>query len=176
MDLQEKPQEWIEANRPEIDKCVEHLYAYLDADPSMRLPRSEEDRKNGFEQWLNSYRQKIAPVMESEIRQTFPHLAAKSRSKEVEVLIEREIWPKVEADLRSYALRGVASAWISRHMGDATTIGQPEWEGSCWRVPIGVNKYGDNLGQIVIDRDGNMIPDLTTTREQMFLPGNELPV
>ena len=69
--------------------------------------------------------------------------------------------------LRSYALRYQAGIWGRRRFGDATIYGAPVREGSIWIVPLSVARYGNNLGQIALDDDGNVIEDQSSTQAQL---------
>lgn len=74
----------------------------------------------------------------------------------------------MKQEVQRYAIFGAVAAWIGRYMGDATTIGVPERHGEQWRVPIGVRGYGDNLGQIVLNAEGEVVPGLTTSRSEIL--------
>ncbi|HZT43912.1 MAG TPA: hypothetical protein VFA07_17225 [Chthonomonadaceae bacterium] len=157
-------------NKEKFNKCIQRAILSVMEDVSIRIPRTESERQNEFEHWLAAYREKLGPAMEEAFRIEFPSLYKHKqlRPQTIRQTVEEHLWPLIEDELRSYAIRGVASAWVSKHMGDATTIGLPQREGSYWRVPLGVNKYGENLGQVVLDADGNVITDLTTTRKQLL--------
>lgn len=157
----------IEAAR--LERCVQRCIDFIKTDTSRRVPRAEADRANAFERWLDRYQRRLDPVIEAEARQEFPDLfGQEERTVEATALLHDRIWPGVADFLREYAVRGQAAAWVGRHMGDATTIGWPERIGDRWRVALGVMGYGEDLGQVILDSDGNILPDETTTREQVL--------
>lgn len=61
-----------------------------------------------------------------------------------------------------------AIAWGRKNIGDAGLYGQPQSDGCFWRVALGVAGYGENMGQIMLDMDGNIVPEQTTTREELL--------
>jgi hypothetical protein len=157
---------WAAENQPAIGRCIQSAMEALTDDASIRPPRTEAERRNSFAVWLAGCRNRIGPAIEAELWRQFPVLIEKLGDPEA--IMEQIVWPQVEEDLRRWAIRAQAAAWVSRHMGDLTTIGRPERVDIHWRVPLGIEGYGDNLGQVVLDTDGTVIPELTTTRDEML--------
>src|SRR5581483_9708655 len=110
----------------EIARCIEIALTVVPSDTALRVPRAEEERQNGFAAWLAKWRAHYEPRIRAALEQEFPAFVKALAPAQFDRLFEEHIWPKVEEQLRSYALRGQAAAWVSHHMGDATTIGMPE--------------------------------------------------
>lgn len=154
---------------PEIlSRCIEIALDVVKSDFALRVPRTEEERHNGFAAWLAKWRGKLEPAILSAVCKEVPAFCITEHPGRTADLFAQAIWPAVENYLVRYAILGHASSWKSHNMGDATTMHWPEPHGDYWRVTLGVWRYGDNLGQIVLDRDGNVLPHLTTTREQLL--------
>lgn len=155
--------DWAEIHANELRHSIEAALDTVKADVSLRVPRTEAERQNAFAGWLAEQRVKYEAAMQSAVRSEFAALAEDS----VGNIVTAYVWPEVEAFLRSFVLRYQAGVWVCKYMGDATTIGLPEPDGDYWRIPLGIAKYGENLGQIVLDADGNVILHLTSTRQQL---------
>jgi hypothetical protein len=160
--------EWLARNRDEVDRVVQEAIDSLEQDTPLRVPRSEADRRNDFALWLSRYHERLVPRITDEIQQRLSARVSTPVPAEVlQKVVDDQVWPEVERFLRWYAIRGQAAGWVTRHMGDATTIGAPEPHPAGWRVPLGVAGYGDDLGQVVLDRDGNIVASLTSTANEL---------
>jgi hypothetical protein len=150
-----------------VDALARRAVESLPTDYSVRVPRSEEDRRNGFERWLTRYRATLAKRVEEDLRRQFPELARGIRSGElVEEAVERA-WPEVDSYLRRFAIRGLAATWKSHRFEIGTTLSMPEPIGDRWRLAIGVPGR-DDLAELVLDADGNVIESLCTSRQQFL--------
>jgi hypothetical protein len=151
-----------------IDHLAQRAVDSVSTDYSLRVPRAEEDRHDGFRRWLDSYRATLRERVLEDFRQQCPDLARASREGEVVEEVVRRVWPDVEARLLRYALRGLAAGWVSHRFRTATTVGFPERTGDHWSVPLGIRDHGDRLGRVVLDRDGAVIESLSSTWEQLL--------
>ncbi len=145
----------LETTQLEIAEWVRAASRLFWDDATVRMPRTEAARRNALEGWLAEQQAKL--------RANFEHAHPSAAA-----LFDPLIWPEVEPEVRRYAIFGFAAAWVGRHLGDATTIGTPTLGSYQWRVPLGVNGYRDDLGQIVLTLDGDVIAELTTTRSELL--------
>lgn len=159
---------WIAENRSVIDRWISEAVRHFWEDPSVRMPRTEAERRNEMKSWLEQRRLKLDADLQEEFPQQFPSLAQSLSPSFLTSVFDELVWPQVKPEIQRYAIFGLAAGWIGRHMGDATTLGTPNRDGQQWRVPIGVRGYGDDLGQIVLNRDGEVIPEMTTTRGELL--------
>ena len=163
-------QDWLEQpeTQEKLRSCVQAAVERIEADTSLRVPRTEEERGGAFAAWLHSYQKKIGPEMQEQFRQQFPGIAQSLRDPDtIKSIVEEQIWPDVAATLISYAVRGLASDWVRRNIGDAVLVGMPHFSDRAWNVPLAVIDVGENLGHVVMDTDGNIIARLTSSREAL---------
>lgn len=168
MDNAEIVAAWVAENRPLIDGWISEASRRFWEDASVRVPRTEAERRNGMEAWLEQRRLRLGAALQDEFPHLFPSLAQTLPASFITSVFDELVWPKVKPEIQRYAMSGFAAAWIGRHMGDATILGTPERDGQHWCVPLGVSGYGDDLGQIVLNLDGEVIPELTTTRRDLL--------
>ena len=160
--------EMTAAYQDSIKRSIEIAIDAVQHDYSRRVPRTEEERQNEFAAWFEKYRAKCEPLMQSAVQEAFANIAVLD-ALTVKEYVQRYVWPEVAHWLlHTYVLRGQVAKWVSHHYGGATTIGMPEAHGDCWRVPLGVHNVGENMGQVVLDRDGNIIEAQTSTRQQIL--------
>ena len=151
------------AHQAAVQRAIESALYAAQHDRTLRVPRSEEDRANGFAGWLARKRRQHEPMMQTAIAEAFANVAPLD-DMTAQKYMDCCVWPAVEFWLlHHWALRAQASSWSSRHYRDSTTIGMPEAQGAMWRIPLGVYQCGENLGQIMLDCNGNVIEHLTST-------------
>ena len=152
----------------EIRQAVDIAIAVVKTSYLLRVPRTPEQRVNGFAVWLEEWRNKFALIIASALRCEAPTMFADMPEDILAEIIARQVWPDVVPFLQSYAVLYQAGEWGRKHFGDATIYHEPVQEGSTWRVPIGNVGCDARLGQIVLDTDGNVIESLTSTRAQLL--------
>ena len=164
-------QQWL--TEPETQRglnlCIQQAIENLKANTSLRVPRTREERSRAFSTWLSSCRRDFGPAIQEQFRVQFPGIAQKLRDPDtIKNIIEDKVWPSIETELRSYAVRGLASDWVRRHLGDAVLVGVPDVQDGIWKVPLAVTNSGDRLGCVVLDKDGDVLTPLTTSREALM--------
>lgn len=159
---------WVAENRGVFNQWIGEATRLFWEDASVRLPRTEAERQNGMEAWLEQRRLKLGAALQEEFPRQFPSLAQHLSSSFITSVFDGLVWPEVKPEIQRYAISGFAAAWVGRHMGDATTLGTPKRDGQQWCVPIGVRGYSNDLGQIVLNLDGEVIPEVTTTRSDLL--------
>ena len=150
-----------------IARCVEIVLATVKPDPTLRPPRTEEERQNGFAKWLAACHCRYDAVMQAAVCQELAHLCHAQAPDAVRNIIGQHIWPEIESWLQTYAVRYFAGAWVRKQIGDATTLSMPIAEGTRWRVPLGNLRFGEDVGQVVLNAEGYVISHLSTTGEEM---------
>lgn len=89
---------------------------------------------HGFDHWLNSYKHQLAQELQREMLLAFPEVFAGLRNGElIRETVQTLLWPEMEPLLRdraeelllTYAVRGIALSWASRHLGDNLLVGVP---------------------------------------------------
>ena|SRR5258708_1743035 len=166
-DLTSIAHEFIGQNRPAIEECVRHAIEFIESDHTFRLPRTEDERQNAFETWLEVCRGKLSPAIEADWKSRFPGIAKRQSPEFVKELIDQHVWPEVELFLRSLAIQGKASGWVLDHIGDAVILGTPVFDEGIWRISIGTKQHS-NLGEIVLNPDGNVIPEQSTSKQAIL--------
>lgn len=159
---------WVAENRVVFDQWIGEATRLFWEDASVRLPRTEAERRNGMERWLEQRRLKLGAALQEEFPHRFPSLAQHLSPSFITSVFNELVWPEVKPEVQRYAIFGFAAAWVGRHMGDATTLSTPRRDGQQWCVPIGVKGYGDDLGRIMLNLDGEIIPELTTTHGDLL--------
>ncbi len=164
-------QQWL--NEPEtqekLHRCIQQAIENLKSDTSLRIPRTETERQGAFRAWLTSYRLKLGPEIQEQFRQQFPGISQRLKTPNtIKSIIETYIWPDIEVELRSYAVRGLASDWVRSHMGDAVLVGMPDFRDDAWNVPLAVANVGENLGYVCLDSSGSIIESLTSSRATLL--------
>ena len=152
----------------EIQQAVAIAIAVVETSPLLRPPRMVEQRTDAFAAWLEEWRNKFAPFIASALRCEAAEVFADMPDSVLAEVVAQHVWPELIPYLQSIAIDYQAGEWGRRHFGDATMYYKPIQEGSTWRVPIGVLGKGENLGQIVLDVDGNVIESLTSTKAQLL--------
>ncbi len=160
--------QWVAEDRTTLDQWIRMASEAFWADTSVRVPRSKSERQNGLSLWLEHCRLKLGVVLQDEFERHFPSLAQKLSASAILDIFNDHVWPKVMPEVQRYALRGLASAWVTENMGDATTLGQPNLDGELWHIPLGIRGIGDHLGRIVLTLNGDIVPHLTTSRKQLL--------
>lgn len=164
-------QEWLDdpETQQKIRLCIDQAIDMIKADMSLQVPRTDEERRGAFAAWLNDYRRKIGPTIQVQFRQQFPGISQRLNNQNlVRDIVDELVWPKVEPTLRLYAVRGLASDWVRHNMGDAVLVGQPVFCASHWEVPLAVSVGGRDLGRVVLDPDGGVVPHRTSSRETLL--------
>lgn len=158
-----------------LQNCANKAIAAIDANLSLRIPKTEQERKNAFSDWLEGYRTKIGLEIQKQFAIEFPDIYQNLSKSNIKEAVDQLVWPLIEADVREriqhklipYAVLSQAIAWGRKNVGDASLYGEPQWDGGRWRVALGVVGHGNNLGQITLDTDGNIIIEQTTTRQEI---------
>ncbi len=151
-----------------LQRCAVNALAVINANLALRVPKTEQERQNAFSIWLEGYRDKIGLEVQKQFAVEFPGIFQNLSEDTIRTTIDELVWPNVESFLRSYAIRYQAGLWGRRRFGDATIYGEPSRDGNTWVVPLSVARYGNNLGRIVLDADGNVIENLSTTPMQLL--------
>ena len=161
-------EDWITENRPFIDRWTTTALQGFWNDTSVRVPRTLSERANGLAIWLEGFRLKMRSEFEMGFRHEFPSMSDRLPKNYVAEVFDQNVWPQIKADVQRYAMHGFAAAWVTGHLGDATTLGVPEQRGNYWHVSLGIRNYGDRLGEVVLTQDGDVLQDLTTSRKQLL--------
>lgn len=155
--------ETIEAAR----QCASNIIHIIESDYQLRAPRSERERNNHFAIWLEKYREQYRSLMDATLAPLLKVNQIVCDENLADRLINEEVWPRVAQRLREHAILFCASKWASHNLGDATVMHQPVFDGNYWRIDIGVKNYNDRVGQIVLDQDGGVVLDLTTSHQEI---------
>ena len=171
LDRMEVLHQWLEEpeTQEKLHFCIQQVIERVKADTSLRIPRTKEERQGAFSAWLSSYRLKLGPELQEQFRQQFPGVTQRFKDPNtIKSIVENKIWPDVEAVLCSYAVRGLASDWVRSHMGDAVLVGKPDFRDDAWNVPLAVASVGEHLGYVALDKSGNVIEPLTSSRDALL--------
>lgn len=159
---------WAEENGADIEAWITIALDAFAHDTSLRVPRTQAARQDGFAPWLAVYRDQLGAHLASTLSLDVPGLARRlADPARIKRVFDSAVWPRIEPQVRAYAVRGLAAAWASRNLGDAVVLHSPEAVGAGWRIPLSVRSAPEVVGYILLDRDGNVLPG-TTTREQLL--------
>ncbi len=150
----------------EAARAVALALEAVEADNSLRFPKTPDESANAFAPWLEAQRARYLPLMREAVTKAFSSSALSS--EETETLVEQRVWPAVKDWLWEMLLIVQAGNWVRRHFGDAITISRPVRIETGWRVPLGVLKYSEKVGQVVLDENGAVVPERTSTREEVL--------
>lgn len=172
-----------------VSEAVAAVEQHIVNDTSLRVPRQKSERQDGFRpwldvqsyhfnQWLASYKRRLADRIQSEVLSAFPETFGRLQNKDmVRETVETLIWPEVEPLLRkraedllrAYAVRGIALPWVSRNLADTLLLGRPEAQNNGWRVPLHDPLTRTQVAEIVLDRDGEVLSDVQELRTALQL-------
>ena len=170
LDPMETLREWIAEpeTRAAFQRMAERLARIVEQDTSVLLPTPPEGERYSLSQWLASYREHFSPDMEALFQEEFPTSHALLRPDTIQRVVQENVWPEVAPAMETLFVRALAAAWAHEHIGDAVRVtGEPTREADRWVVPIGLPKYGDSLGKVILDAEGNVLPQLSTSKNQM---------
>ena len=161
-------EDWIAENHIFVNNWTTTALQRFWNDHSIRVPRTLSERANGLAVWLEGFRLKMRSEFEMGFHHEFSSMSARLPENSSTEVFDQNVWPRIKPSIQCYAMYGLAAAWVGRHLGDATTISVPIWEGQLWHVSLGIKGYGDNQGLITLDADGEVIAELTTTRTSLL--------
>lgn len=171
-----------------VSEALAATEQHIISDTSLRVPRRQEDRQDGFrpwldaygtggfDQWLVSYKHQLSGQLQGEVLSTFPEIFMRLQNKNlVRETVETLIWPEVKPLLKrraedlllTYAVRGIALAWVSRNVSDCLLLGVPEKRDGGWRVPLHQRTTRVRVGEIVLDPDGAVLSDAGALRTEV---------
>ncbi len=168
MGNKEIAESWIAENRLFVDDWTAAALEGFWNDTSVRVPRTVEERRDGLKVWLEHFSLKMRVSFEQEFQSRFGSLSALLPETYIADVFDQNVWPQIRPDIQQYAIHGLAAAWVTGNMGDATTMNRPEQKNNRWHVPIGIRGYGDKLGEIVLTQDGDVLENMTTSRKQLL--------
>ena len=162
--------EWLaDANtKRRLQACTDAAIRRLTHDTILRVPRAEEDRRDGFSRWLRVWRQKLGPAIEEEFRKQFRDIHDHLSAGDVIDMVSETAWPRIEHFLLRYAILGLSGPWVSGKLGDAIILCEPEWTEGVWIVPLRLQDRPGPIGKVVLDRDGTIIPARTSSRNELL--------
>lgn len=169
-----------------VSEAVGGVEQYILGNKSLRVPRQRAERRDGFrpwldafaahgfEHWLNSYKHQLAEEIQREMPLAFPEAFAGLRNGElIRETVQTLLWPEMEPLLRdrakelllTYAVRGIALSWASRHSGDNLLVGLPVKKDLGWRVPLHLRQSPQaSIAQIELDLDGEVLSGIGELR------------
>lgn len=130
-------------------------------------------RRNRFEVWLEHYRPRLETRLAAALRREQATTANELDESTFHNAYIEYVWPRLESQVRNYAIRGIAAERVRSHMGDPVALLQPKPSGRRWCVPISVVGNSAVLGFIEVDEDGEVVPTRTTNREHLLRKLNE---
>jgi hypothetical protein len=136
----------------------------FDDEASIRVPRGEDLRRNEFALWLSGLREMLRAALTAAVAQ---ELVGTPPGSEIRTRLAERVWAAAAEEFRQWAVRGMAAGWTSRNLVIGSLLGVPERIAGGWRVPLGVPGYGPDLGQVTLDEDGNVLNELTTSRDEL---------
>ena len=159
---------WLDdpAVKQALQRCADTAMQAIRSDYTLRVPREPQDRADGFSRWLTHQQERLAPDAEARLRQELPDNLGDLPQDILHSTFLEGVWPQAESLLLSYALRGLARAWVSRNLGDAIALGEPEWTDSLWKVPLKLD--GKTIGLVALDRDGNILTERSSSRDELL--------
>ena len=167
---QEELQDWLA--RPGVKRalqaCTDAVVQRITDDLELRVPRTEQDRADGFSLWLGRSKAKLRPAIQQEFRHQFTGIHDRLREDYVRDLVSEMAWPQIEHFLLSYAVLGLSRSWISRNLGDAVIQCEPEWADGEWIVRLQIPDWPHDIGKVVLDPDGNIVLGRTSSRDEVL--------
>ena len=152
-----------------IHRSAEKALDELGDDSVLFLPRKDHlSPKLSF--WCEERRTRFLHLLEQHLTEEFAELEA--NWSEASITLTESLWPQVEAQLRELALRGLATRWILRKLGDAVILGDlaPHDEG--WRAPLHLRGQAETVGWLTLDASGNIVEEQTASRNDLQKPAH----
>lgn len=162
-----------------VSKAVAEVEQYILSNTSLRVPRQRTERRDGFrpwldtfaahgfDHWLNSYKHQLAQEIQREMLLAIPEVFAGLRNGElIRETVQTLLWPEMEPLLRdraeelllTYAVRGIALSWASRHLGDNLLVGLPVKKNPGWWVPLHLRQSPQAfVAYIELDSNGEIL-------------------
>lgn len=161
---------WLKepATKAGLQSCADFAIGILHNDMTLRVPRSHDLRANKFAAWREAWRDRLGTAMQEEFFRQFPSIASHLSEDTIKHVVVEFVWPQIEDELMAFALQGLARTWVRQHMGDLTTIGQPSLIRGQWVIPLGIQDDGSELGQIVLDCEGNILEKRSSSRKDIL--------
>lgn len=167
-----------------VSEAVAAVDNYILSSTSRRVPRQPEERENsfrswldafaarGFEHWLNDYKHQLARSIQQEVLLEFSEFNGLRNRDMIREMVEATLWPEMEPLLQNraeellltYAVRGIALTWVSRHLGDGLLVGLPERQESDWLIPLHTRNTQALVTSVKLDKNGEVLSDKVTLR------------
>jgi len=161
---------WLaeQATQEKLQHCADFAISVLHNDLTLRVPRSADQRTGGFADWRNVWHNRLGTAIQDEFHRQFPGITSRLSPGIINATEVDYIWPQIYSELLSFAIEGLTRAWVRRRMGDAVILKRPRSEGANWVVPIGIQGRDADIGQVVLDRDGNIIEENSSSRADIL--------
>ncbi len=152
------------------DKTVQ-LLKRLDSDFSVAAPRSGDADGHAVSDWLARYEEHFVRILAELFVDASGNGTAEqqtTRMREARETAEM-VLPQVLPELRKFALGRVALRWGASKYPNFIVMGHPEYvpDAKQWRIPLEYARIQKRIGQIVLDDEGNVLTEATTTRQQV---------
>jgi hypothetical protein len=131
-------------------------------------PRSEIERANQFDVWLTEYQTRFLQHLAALLSKEFDSVLEASIDWNVEAeRLAARLWPMLSENLRQFGIRAIGTRWAARQYPDGVGVYEPEPADYGWRLPLRLFDTGNEIGQIALDKDGNVLRDHTTAPDSL---------
>lgn len=144
------------------DRAVE----LISTDVEVLAPRRSETGRTNISDWFKKHDARFIQIVLDAFRQELPDIAAK-REDDLRQFALENLWPLIRPELHKYALRRIAIRWAARQYSDSTIVLPPEAHANGWRLPLRISGGETDMGQIVLDNEGNIDVGQTTSRADL---------
>ena len=160
--------DWLaeEDTKRRLQACIDTTIDKLKHDLELVVPRSEQERSNGFIRWLDYWQERLGPGIQEEFARQFPGIQGRLPPDYMSHLVTEQVWPSIKEFLLSFAVCGLSRAWVSRKIGDAVLLGDPEHRDNKWIVPLRVEKRAGPIGAVILDENGSIDEERSVSRDQ----------
>jgi hypothetical protein len=155
-----------------LQEIARKLVIRLDEDLSVAPPRSGENNGQAVTAWLARYNEHFLRILPEAIADAAG--PASSEGERQDRLantreVAEKVLPQVMPELRAFALRRTALRWGARKYPNFVEFGSPEFAADerIWTVPLEHIRTHKRVGQVVLDVEGNVREDRTTTSHQV---------
>ncbi len=154
--------EWLESDeiRVKLQAVSDRAMKRLSNDAEIRVPRSEQERANGFSVWLSGHRTRYVEFLHREFELEFPGIAKYFNDPlGLWDYVVEGIWEEISNELLRYAVRGLAFRRMATKFRDGFVPGEPALLDSerLWEVPVFRRLDAVVIDRIYFDFDGSPV-------------------
>lgn len=146
------------------------LMERLDDDISISAPRSGDAGGRAVSDWIARHKERFVGILADLLVESSGNGTAEAQAERLNNArdVAEKVLSQVLPELRAFALGRIALRWGAGKYPNFVVIGRPQYRAdeNQWRVPLEYARIQKHIGEIVLDDEGNVLAEATTTRQQ----------